>query len=253
MADVKVPVLGNVPKGGLFAGGLAAVGVAGYLWYKHQKKQAIAATPATPATGYGYGYGMPAASAYGYAMSAYGYGYGAYGYGFGQYGAAGFASPVSPYGYGIAAPQNNAQWAQNATTALTNQGYTGTAVLAALGAYLSGKPVVQGSSEDTTIQAAIALEGDPPQPGTGGYPPAVNYQGKSGQGSGQVTVPDVVGVDANNAASQLEKAGLTFNPNLMSRGRPGYFRMVTKQNPTAGTKVNKGTYVSITWQYKKEG
>jgi hypothetical protein len=254
MPDVKVPLLGNVPKGALFAGGLAVVGVGGYLWYKHQKNQAIAETPG--AAGYGaaaYGYG---AAAYGYAMSAFGYGYGPYGYGFGQYGAAGFAPgggyPYPPYGYGVTAPQNNAQWSQNVVTALVNQGYTGTAVLAALGKYIGGRPVVQGSSDDTTIQAAIALEGYPPQPGSGGYPPAVNYQGTSpGQGDGNVTVPNLHGLTLSRADSILSAAGLKYNTHPGAE-KKGYSRIVTDQNPKAGQKVKPGTFISITWHYVKQ-
>jgi hypothetical protein len=253
-STVKVPVLGNVPKGGLFAGGLAVVGVGGYLWYKHMRNQQIAA--ATPgAAGYGYGaaaYGYGAA-AYGYAMSAFGYGYGPYGYGFGQYGAGGsYPYPItSPYWYAVTAPQNNPQWTQNATTALVNQGYTGTAILAALGKYIGGKPVVQGSSDDTIIQAAIAIEGYPPQPGSGGYPPGVNYQGaQPGQNGGQVTVPNIHGLTLSRADSILKAAGLKYNTSP-GREKKGYSRIVTAQNPKAGEKVKSGTYVSITWHYVK--
>lgn len=248
-STVNVPLLGQVPKGGLFAGGLAVVGTGAYLWYKHQKNQALAATPAAAATpGYGYG----AASAYGYAQAAFGYGYGPAGYGFGEFGAAGFPGPVSPYGYAVAAPQTNAQWSQNATTMLVNQGYTGTAVLTALGAYLSGKPVVQGSSEDTTIQAAIAVEGEPPQPGTGGYPPAVNYQGSNpGQTGGTVTVPNLQGMTLDRADSILSAAGLKFNTSP-GKDKKGYDRIVTGQNPKQGQKAKSGSFVSISWHYVKQ-
>ena len=199
MADsVKLPLLGDVPKGGVFAGTLAAVGVGGYMLWKHDKakKAAAAAAAAGPptvppggapgASGYGYGYGY-GASGYGYGAPepAYGYGYGAEGYGFGAI--SGGGGYPSYYGYGTGTTvtaTTNAQWAQNATAQLTNQGYTSTAVLTALGLYLAGKSVVQGSSNDTTISAAIALEGYPPQPGSTGFPPAVNYGGTSGQGGG---------------------------------------------------------------------
>lgn len=226
---VKVPLLGNVPKGGLFAGGLAVVGVGGYLWWKHQKNQKIAATPVAGATGYAYGYG---AAAYGYAQAAFGYGYGPYGYGFGQFGAAGY--PGGPYGYAVQQAQTNAVWAQNAVTMLVNQGYTGTAVLAALGKYLSGKPVVQGSADDTTIQAAIAVEGDPPQPGTGGYPPAVNYQGKNKQGDGgdgQVNVR--VSAKYDNVTGSWPKVSGATSYNVMLTSHQGA--------QTIGKATTKGT------------
>jgi len=93
-STVKVPILGNVPKGGLIAGGLAAVAVGGFWLYRHnQQSQAAAAGEA---------------SAYGYGTSAYGYGQagsaGYYGYGYAYGGIAGGAiSPYpvgSEYGYG---------------------------------------------------------------------------------------------------------------------------------------------------------
>jgi hypothetical protein len=200
--DVHVPVLGDVPKGSLFAGVLAAGGVGAYLYYKHLKKQASTAVAAAqpvvpPANAYGYaqyGYG-----AVGYGPE-YGYGYGPYGYGFGAYGGGG-----GYYGYGGNPPitvTTNAQWAQNATTALVNQGYTNTAVLAALGAYLAGKPIQQGSSNDTIVQAAIALEGYPPVPGASGYPPAENYQGAGGGGG---TIPVRVSARYDNVTGSWSK------------------------------------------------
>lgn len=252
MPDVKVPLLGNVPRGGLFAGGLAAVGTAGYLWYKHMKGQQIAAAAATstpPAAGYGYGASYGYGSPYAYATSPYGYGYGPSGYGFGALGGSGF--PASPYGYGQApvTVTTNAEWSQNALAALSAQGYTGTAVLSALGKYLTGKPVVQGSSDDTTIQSAIAIEGEPPQPGAGDYPPAINYQGKNGQTGGDVTVPNVVGLDVARAQQILSGAGLSFNPNT-SPDRPHMVRMVTAESPKAGSKVAAKTHINLTWHYQ---
>ena len=90
---VKLPGLGNVPKGGVVAGALAAVAVGGYVWYKHSLK---AKTASTGASSYGYG-----TSAYGYGQTTPG---GYYGYGYAYGGVAGGAiSPYpvgSEYGYG---------------------------------------------------------------------------------------------------------------------------------------------------------
>lgn len=251
---VHVPLLGEVPKGGLFAGGLAVIGVGGYAWYKHMQNQAKAATaaakPATPGTAaYGYaayGYGSP--YGYAYAMSPYGYGYGPYGYGFGSYGS-------SPYGYGTTPPitvTTNAEWAQNAVTALGNTGYDTQTVVAALGMYLNGKAIQHGSQQDTIIQAAIALEGDPPQNGAGGYPPAVHYSGGGGPGQpgGNTTVPNVVGMTVNQADTALKAAGLTYNTNA-AKDKAGYIRKVSAQKPTANSQVANGSYVSLTWSYVK--
>lgn len=252
---VHVPLLGDVPKGGLFAGGLAVIGVGGYAWYKHMQNQAAAATtaaqPTTGATAYGYaayGYGSP--YGYAYAMSPYGYGYGPYGYGFGAYGGLG-----GTYGYGGTTPPvtmtTNAQWAQNASAALTNTGYDATTVATALGLYLNGKPIQQGSTQDNIIQAAIGLEGDPPQSGAGGYPPAVHYTGGGGgQKTGNITVPNVVGLDINQADPILKSVGLTYNTDT-AKGKNGYERKISAQKPTAGSQVAKGTHINLTWKYVK--
>lgn len=108
--SVKVPLLGQVPKGALFAGALAAVGVGGYLLYRKSKQNTAAASG-------GYGYGS---TAYGYAEGApgyYGYNY-AYGGGYGTSGMGGggytpypFASAYGygAYGYGYYNPYTG-QW-----------------------------------------------------------------------------------------------------------------------------------------------
>lgn len=90
---VNVPLLGSVPKGGLIAGTLAAVVVGGYVYIRHEKTKAAAATGTSS-----YGYGS---TAYGYGTEASGY-YG-YGYGYGGMDGGGGVTPYpagSEYGYG---------------------------------------------------------------------------------------------------------------------------------------------------------
>jgi hypothetical protein len=96
--DVKVPLLGNVPKPALFAGVIGAGVVTVYLIYKHKEN---AAAPLAGASGYGYATGAEAGYGQGYysygSEFAYGgsmgggvspypvaseYGYGAFGYGY---------------------------------------------------------------------------------------------------------------------------------------------------------------------------
>lgn len=176
---VKVPLLGNVPKGGLVAGGLAAVGVGAYLWYKHQQG---AATPAGTEYAYGYG-GENQAGYYGYGSYAYGgsmgsgmvnpypvgseYGYGAYGYGYynpytGQYlggGTGGTSTPPVPQ---PTAPKNNIHWLTSATKRIPHH-------RTAFMRYLAGLPL--GPDQQTAVREAIGLLGDPPVHGKDGYPP----------------------------------------------------------------------------------
>jgi hypothetical protein len=96
---VKVPLLGNTPKPALIMGGIAAVGVTGYLLYRHNQQSKAAASSMAGSYGqYAYGYGQQPSGYYGYGSEfAYGgsmgggltpypvaseYGYGAYGYGY---------------------------------------------------------------------------------------------------------------------------------------------------------------------------
>jgi hypothetical protein len=116
-STVKLPVLGNVPKGGVVAGALAAVAVGAFAWYRHNMAAKTASTG--DAYGYGtsaYGYGQqPPGGYYGYGYSYGGvsggainpypvgseYGYGAFGYGYynpytGQYQGGGTGTGVNP-------------------------------------------------------------------------------------------------------------------------------------------------------------
>ena len=247
--DVHVPLLGDVPKGGLFAGVLAAVGVGGYYVYKHYKNQQTAAANAaqsTNASAYGYGataYGYGSPYSYGYGVSSqYGYGYGAYGYGYGEYG----------YGGGGTTPPvtatTNAQWAQNVTTALENQGYSGQQILTALGAYLSGRSIQKGSAEDNLIQAAIALEGDPPVSGTGGYPPAVNYTGGGG-GQGGGSPKDVQDVHVVGTGRDYIRVGWSPSSGVKSYSVRAYQGNRQVKNATTGATTYDITGLSKNTDY----
>lgn len=183
-ADVKVPVLGNVPKPVLMGGGIAAIVAAVYVMIK-KKNAAAAAAAASSGSAYGYaayGYGYP-----GTQLVPPEYGYGG-GYGYGQYGTGGIGgsgigvgSPYPSYAYSPAsAVATNAEWAQAATSYLTANGaYTASQCSQALGAYILGMPV--NSSEEEVISAAIAYEGYPPQPGANNHPPSINAVGTTGQ------------------------------------------------------------------------
>lgn len=188
MPDANVPVLGHVNKGVLFAGAAAAAAVGGYLLIQHNKKKAATANTAANVPPQAYGYGS---SAYGYGSFGYGgmsypypnassYGYGAFGYGMynpytgGYNGAAG-----TPYPQTVSIATNQ-EWVQEALSALSAQGFTGQTVIGALALYVEGQPV--SSSQEQTVQAAIAVAGYPPQPGATGYPPAINTGGAAGGG-----------------------------------------------------------------------
>lgn len=186
-SDVKVPGLGRMGKGTVLAIAGAGVAVGGYVLL-HRKKT----TPGVTATDQ-YGYGAYGYGAYGYGANSGFYGYGStyspYGYGtspYGPYGYGGYGSGFSnpPGGVATAPPPitTNAQWTQAALGILTDQGYGGTAVLAALGLYLTGGHL--SADQAGIVSAAIASEGYPPVAGPSGNPPGMNTSVPGGQGGG---------------------------------------------------------------------
>jgi hypothetical protein len=197
------------------------------MYRQNKKKQAAsqAATAASQAStaGDAYGYGAGAG------MYAYGYGagqtYSPYGYGFGpqglgDYGYGGAFTGVGGgyYGAGVAAPvpmvaTTNAQWSQAAQSVLTNAGYSGTDVLAALGQYLIGGNL--SSAQAGIVSAAIAAEGYPPQEGTDGYPPAMKTGGTTGGGQSGTSESNSVGSISNLQASGVNKSGFTVKWNAV--------------------------------------
>ena len=260
-STVKLPILGNVNKGTAVGIGIGGVTVAGYLVYRQIKKgkqaaaAAAAAQDAASSSGYGYGYGMPPGQFYGYGEP------GAYGYG----ASGGF--PAGYYGYGTPFPgqqppgptanATNAQWDQAAIAQLTSDGYDSQTVAGALGAYLHGDTVT--AAQQSIIQAAIGIEGYPPDAGPNGYPPSIKVQGTGGggtgggQGGGQGgghpnpggpdmwPVPDVVGERADDALKEVRAAG--FKAKTSPARNPAKTYIVTAQQPSGS--AAKGTQVTL--------
>jgi hypothetical protein len=255
MADIKI--FGkNVPKWVVYGGVIGGGGGLIYA-YVHNKNKAAATTAATTtANTYGYGsyaYGSAPLYAYGTGVENYGYGAytNAYGYGSG-------AVPVdNAYGYGsygsgisaIAPTQvtTNAEWTQQALSQLTNQGYTGQQVLSALGQYTTGQPV--STANQPTVAAAIAVEGYPPVPGAGGYPPAIKTAGTTGGGTGggqtepNVKVPKVTGMLSDVAFAVLHTVNLGHK-DIGVKTSPT--TKVSAQSPVAGTTVPAKTIITLT-------
>jgi hypothetical protein len=182
---IKLPLIGAQPRGAVLAGGAAVVVVGGYLVYKHFVK------PKTATTGSTYGYGTGGYGTYGYGAG----GYGTYGYGYGQspYGTAGFGGggyQSWPYGYGTGgggtttttAITTNAEWSRAVNRQLRHSGFSEMTILLALGRYLEGLSL--DNDQQHVIEAAIALEGDPPVPGKDGYPPKVRISARTGHKPG---------------------------------------------------------------------
>lgn len=236
---VKLPVVGTVNRGLAVTIGVGGAGVAAYLIYRQRQKakQAAAASAATAQASNAYGYGAYMSNGY------YGYGeFAPYGYG-----ASGGFFP-GYYGYGVTQPQGggnipnttNAQWSQAAISQLTSEGYDSQTVSAALGAYITGNNLT--AAQVPIVQAAIAIEGYPPVPGAGGFPPGMKTGGGPGGGGGTVAVPNVIGDNRAESKAALAKVGLVYKQANIIRGTAH----AINENPPAGTMVNPGSTVVVT-------
>jgi len=274
MADtINIPLLGATNKKVALGVVGAGVAVSAYMIHKQAKAKAAAAAAAAasaakPGYGYGYGlsanYGYGATIPYGYGGGAYGeftpypvgeaYGYGAYGYGYynpytGQY--IGPDTTGSSTGSaGGTTPATNAQWEQDAIALLGAQGYSATAVSQALGIFLNGGPYTNWNAQDQTIlNAAIGVAGEPPTP-PATEPPGVGTSTGNGGGvtSGDVSVPNVVGQSLDNGGLILEGAGLKMKVTSPKTRNHAYTYKILTQTPKAGASAARGSTVSVTAQ-----
>lgn len=253
MADL--PVVGKVPKGWLIAVGGGSIVVVGYVWWRHKTAASSATTSTTapaaatgtsgdpyPADGTTGNPGDPNSTdpetgmTYGdeQLYGAGGYGTGGYG-GYGPYGTGG-GTGGGTTGQGPGSFTSNADWATYAEQQLAGT-VDPTALSAALGVYLTGRPA--SSDQVSLIDQAIAIAGYPPVAGPGNNPPGIVQGG--GGGGGQGTVPNVVGQNHSFAVKAIAAAGL--NP-VTARGR--WKDPVKSVSPPAGTQLSQGASVTIT-------
>lgn len=251
MADVKLPLVGDVSKKTLMIGGVASVAVVGFIWLRKRKTPAPAPAAATDTTGTtdpnaidpntGLPYSQETSGAYtspGYQDTGYGPTYGSSGY---------YDPNTGQWIYGntgtiLGQATTNPGWAQQVEQYLIqNNGTDPVALSAALGAYLTGQAVT--STQESLIEQAIAIGGYPPQGGLNGYPPGIRTQ-PDGHGGGNVVVPNVVGQNAGKAHNTLVNAGL--HPVADPGQHPS--DKVTSTTPKAGETVAKGSEVLITAQ-----
>lgn len=183
---------------------------------------------------------------------------------FGQSTATGSGIPVNPASPASAGSINtpvgssvytsNAAWAQAATAGLTDVGYSGTDVATALGDYLTQTPLTPAQA--TLVNTAIAEYGPAPvgslqvilQPTAGPAttpPPAT-------PAVAMVTVPNVVGLEADQAGPTIGSVGLksTLSGPAFKAGGP-QVRIITAQSPKAGASVDKGSTVTLTYKIQQ--
>lgn len=187
MADVKVPGIGNVPKGGAIAGVAVLAVILGVAYYRHSRNKAAAPAAAAaaqpdpnaidPATGLTYG--EEAAGIQSGTLAGYGTPYGDTS-GIVGYDAQGSPVYADQVGYGPSPSfVSNGNWSQAAEQYLVSTtGADAGTVAAALGTYLAGQPLTDAQAQ--IVQSAIAFFGQPPQAGSNGYPPSLRLSGTSG-------------------------------------------------------------------------
>lgn len=282
--DVKLPVIGNVPKVAVVVG-VGGVGVLIFLKNRSSKTSSTASTPGgapdpypsdgtigdptdpnsvDPASGVTYGdeaVGYGGNANYG-ALAASGIGGGlAYPWdgtynnsndpysmdtSTGQtFGNEGYGGSGGGSGSSGGPPfSTNAQWAQYAETYLT-----GTVGLDAATVSAALGLYIAGSSvtsaQAQVIQEALAYAGSPPVTGTNGMPPSINV-GTTTTGQGQVTVPNVVGMRREQAQPTLQKAGLGWQYTNPPPTGDTHEWIVASQSPKNGTRVASGSPVSLT-------
>lgn len=246
---VKIPGVGPVKKGWAVGGVAVVGGILAVAYYRHARTASTAAAAAPqpdpnavdPATGLTYAEedaGISAGDLAGYG-SALGDTSGIVGYD-----AQGNPVYADQVGYGPAPSfTNNAAWAQAAEQYLVSTtGADAGTVAAALGAYTNGQPLT--SAQASVVHQAIAFFGTPPDAGSNGYPPSLKMTEPPGPGGGgSVTVPNVVGVNVEQATQILATDGLQAKG---PAGVKGVVHVVTAQSPKAGSRETKGTTVRLT-------
>ena len=135
---------------------------------------------------------------------------------------------------------SNSAWSQAVTAGLTDVGYDGPTVSAALGSFLTGTPLT--TAQVTIVNTAIAEYGPPPvgniqviqqpvaKPSTTPAPAAKATSGP---------VPDVVGESAAAAAAHLKARGFGNSRGVAAND------IIVATDPKAGTVAKYGTIVKI--------
>lgn len=245
--ETHIPVLGNVKKKTAYIVGAGVVVLGGVLYWRHQAAS-TAASSATPADTSALNqdsstYNPNLAGSYGGAASNYGGSY--YGSGnitgYDQYG-----NPVYSTGIqGNLTITSNADWATQAETDLAANNVDQATAANAITRILAGLDVTT-DQEDLFLQA-VGLLGEPPQ----GYPKPIKVKNPNHHPPpvAKVTVPNVVGTDVEQATQILSAAGLKVSG---PAGIPHVIHVVTSTNPRAGSSVNSGSTVKLSYKSQNE-
>jgi hypothetical protein len=133
---------------------------------------------------------------------------------------------------------SNSGWAQAATAGLTDVGYDGPTVSAALGAFLTGTPLTP--AQVTIVNTAIAEYGRPPQGSLSVIPQPVAKPSPTPVAKPKTgPIPNVVGESASAAAAHLKSRGFKNSGGVAGND------IIVATEPKAGTEAEYGSVVKI--------
>jgi PASTA domain len=281
--DIRLPLVGEVPKKAAIGGAAVAVVIV-VIVIMRQRNAANAAGAANASSasasgesgmvtdpagnqcaaldpGSGYCPGSPQDQAY-QEQAAYGgvsdYG----GEGYGEYGtgyvtdpagnqciaidpATGYCPGYNPVGAAGTGPGEYTTNDEWLEAAMSDVPGDQATIQAALAAVLGGLTVT--TAQKNLFLEAVGINGQPPQ----GYPQPIKTSDTSGQPApvARVTVPNVIGQEAVNAQQNLGEVGLksTLTGPAFKAGLGGV-RQITAESPKQGTKVNSGSSVKLTYK-----
>lgn len=249
--DIKVPGLGDVPKKYAIGAVATAAGLGVIVYIRSRKAaqtaaSAGAANAATATSGYDPN-AIDPATGIPYSQESGSYSYGADNYG-GYGGGGGYDNAGYPLGSSadlqyqqtqLSGIQTNDEWVQQAIGGSV-PGDPGT-IQAALSAVLGGLTVT--TAQKNLFLEAVGILGNPP----GGYPVPIKTSDTAAQPgtpatAAQVGVPNVIGEAQETAFGKILGVGLhpTGTPDVH-----GKILYVVTQSPKAGTKVAKGSTVTV--------
>jgi hypothetical protein len=142
----------------------------------------------------------------------------------------------------------NAQWMAEVETGLSEQNYTASDIGQGLAAYFAGKPLSttsDGTNLYTMMNLAVSEYGPPP---TGSYPLLIGSKTPT-PAAAKVKVPNVVGMDVEQATVTLSAAGLKESG---PAGVKDVVHVVTGTTPAVGTSVAPGSVVTLKYKSDSE-
>lgn len=157
-------------------------------------------------------------------------------------------SPASP-GNGSSTPPpsdayaSNQDWVQAVQAGLTDLGYAETTTNAAIQGYLANQPLP--AQEYRLMKTALSEFGPPPN---GSF--QLLQAPASAPGKSKVTVPDVTGLDVEQASGIIRQVGLKPSG---PAGVKGKIHKVTSTSPAKGKDANQGETVTLHYETVNEG